>query len=241
LFPIIALAAAVLAAIAIYWLGPYLFGSLSREIIRKGGAGAQVAALTFDDGPDPRYTPRCLDILEAHRVHATFFLLGQKVKLYPDLARQILARGHDVGNHTMTHRHHWMIGPIQAMREVREGSRAILETVGARPRFFRPSFGVMNLFSYWEALRLGQRCVLWSVAAHDWEGGEGGRSAATIAQDVSSRLQAGAVILLHDSGGAPGAPETMLEALPEIIAEAKRRRLRLVNISEMVAGKISEG
>lgn len=225
------LAITAVGAIAAYLLGPYLFGLWSHGITRKGKAGSGQVALTFDDGPDPGYTPRCLEILEAHHVHATFFLVGQQVRRYPDLTRQIRAHGHDVGNHTWSHQHHWLLAPRRAMDEVREGSRAISETIGEPPRYFRPPFGVMNLFSYGEAARLGERCVLWSIAAKDWEGG---RSANMIAGTVCTLLKGGAIVLLHDCGGAEGAPEAMLRALPDIISEAKRRGFRLVALSEMI-------
>ena len=224
-------AIAGMGAMAAYLLGPYLYGLWSRGIIWGGRAGSSQVALTFDDGPDPRYTPRCLEILKAHQIRATFFLVGRQVRRYPDLARQIRADGHDVGNHTWSHQRHWLIVPRRAMEEVREGSMAISEIIGETPRYFRPPFGVMTLSSYREAALLGQRCVLWSIAAKDWEGG---RSASMIAGTVCPRLKDGAIVLLHDSGAARGAPEAMLTALPDIIREAKRRGFRLVPLSEMI-------
>lgn len=227
------LAVAALGALAVYLGGPYAHGLWRHGITRQGGARCRQVALTFDDGPDPRYTPRCLEILKAHGVRATFFLVGQQARRYPDLARRIRADGHDVGNHTWSHQHHWFLGPRRAMDEVREGSRAISEIIGEPSRYFRPSFGVMNLFSYREAARLGERCVLWSITAEDWVGG---RSADTIAATVCPRLKDGSIVLLHDSGGADGAPEAMLGALPDIIGEATRRGFRLVALSEMIGG-----
>jgi peptidoglycan/xylan/chitin deacetylase (PgdA/CDA1 family) len=95
----------------------------------------------------------------------------------------------------------------------------------------------MNVFTYWQARRQRQHCVLWSIIGKDWEGGAGGRSAQTIVETVASSLKNGSIVVLHDSGGAAGAPDTMLAALPEILAEAKRRGLRPVAISEMFDGK----
>lgn len=227
-----------IGAISTYLLGPYLHGLARPGIRRRGSPRSRQVALTFDDGPDPRYTPRCLEILQAHQIHATFFLVGQRVRRHPDLARQIRAHGHDVGNHTWSHRHHWLLAPRGARDEVREGSRAIREILGEPERYFRPPFGVMNLASYREAVRLGERCVLWSIAARDWQAG---CSADAIATRVSTRLRGGAIVLLHDGGGTEGAPEAMLEALPEIIVEAKRREFRLVALSEMTDGRPAGG
>jgi len=234
---LVLLAAAAVLLILGYTEGPYLWGKLARSVVRHGDSAAKEIAITFDDGPDPQYTPRCLDILRSHDVHATFFLIGEKAKRYPDLVRQILARGHDVGSHTWSHQHHWIIGPLKAMREVRQANAELAATIGAMPRYFRPAYGIMNVFSYWQARRQQQRCVLWSVAGNDWEGGAGGRSAKTIADSISGSLENGSIVLLHDSGGADGAPDTMLVALPDIISEAKRRGLRPVAISEMLEKK----
>ena len=221
-------------ATAAYTVGPYVWAICTRQLIRKGDTASSVVALTFDDGPDPQYTPRCLKILKEHGVQATFFLVGRKVELHPELVLQILSEGHDVGNHTWSHRHHWKIGPKDAMQDVRVASNVISEKTGGKLRYFRPSFGVMNLFSYWEARRLGQRCVLWSISSGDWAGGAAGRTAEAIASTVADSLEGGAIILLHDSGGAEGAPQTMLDALPKIIAEARRRGLRPVALREML-------
>lgn len=171
LFGVLALAA--VGATAVYALGPYLQGFRRHRITRRAAAGSTEVALTFDDGPDARYTPRCLDILEQHGVRATFFLVGERVRRHPDLARQIRERGHDVGNHTWSHQHHWCLGPRRSMDEVRGGSRAIAEAIGEAPRYFRPTFGIMNLSTYLASARLGERCVLWSLAARDW--GRGAR------------------------------------------------------------------
>lgn len=228
------LALVLVGGIVIYHLSPYLWGFWCHRITRNGDTSSGKVALTFDDGPDPRYTPRCLEILKAHQVHAAFFLVGRKVTRYPELAREIRVRGHDVGNHTLGHRHHWLLLPQKAKAEVREGARAITEAVGQPPRFFRPPYGEMNLFGYREALRLRERCVFWSFPVRDWRRG---RSVDWIVKRVSSRLRAGAIILLHDSGGAEGAPAVMLEALPGIIHEVRRHGLEFVSLSEIMNGR----
>jgi peptidoglycan/xylan/chitin deacetylase (PgdA/CDA1 family) len=223
--------------IAVYTIGPYAWGLSLRKVIWRGNSRGSRIAITFDDGPDPRYTPRCLEVLKAHSVRATFFVIGEKVKMHPDLVRQIVAQGHDVGSHTWSHQHHWSIGPVKSMQDVQKGNAEVAAAIGHTPGYFRPSYGLMNFFTYWQARRQRQRCVLWSIAGKDWQGGAGGRTAETIVATVSSSLKNGSIVLLHDSGGAQGAPETMLAALPEILSEAKRRGLRPVPISEMFEGK----
>ena len=106
-----------------------------------------------------------------------------------------------------------------------------MEVIGEPTRFFRPPFGEINVFSFREAVRLEERCVLWSIVAKDWQRG---RSAGWIARRVTSRLRGGAIVLLHDGGRTEGAPEVMLKALPNIIHEAKRQGFQLVSLSEMI-------
>lgn len=221
------------AGVSIYHVGPYLLGHRTRGIALRGDASSRKVALTFDDGPDPRYTPRCLEILAAHGVKGAFFLIGRKVRQYPGLAREIAACGHDVGNHTWSHRRHWILSPEKARVEVREGARAITEVLGAPPRLFRPPWGQMNLFTFLEAVRLEERCVFWSLPARDYRRG---LSPGWIVTRVARRLRGGAIVLLHDSGGPEGAPGVMVEALPGIIREAKRQGFQLVPVGEMLDG-----
>lgn len=220
--------------IALYHLGPYGLGVLSSRIIRRGNPASRMVALTFDDGPDPRYTPRCLEILSTYGIRACFFLVGERVRRYPVLAREIRAQGHEVGNHTWSHRSQWFLSPRRTKLEVREGAEAISEVLGERPCFFRPPHGRMNLIGYQEATALGERCVLWSLSAQDWRRG---RSPAWITKRVMARLQGGDIVLLHDGGEVEGAPEAMLGALPEIIRGARQRGFDLVPLREMMVGK----
>jgi peptidoglycan/xylan/chitin deacetylase (PgdA/CDA1 family) len=226
------LIAAGLAGVA-YLTSPYVAGSLARRVVWSGDRRSRKVAITFDDGPDPRYTPRCLEILRSHGVRATFFLVGEQVQQRPELAREIKRCGHDIGNHTWSHRRHWLLTPATARAEVRRAADAIREAVGAPPRFFRPAYGAMNIFTYCEARRLGELCVMWSLPARDWRHG---RTADGLVERVGQRLRGGSIVLLHDSRGAPGAPAVMLEALPGILAEVKRQQFEPVTVSEMLDG-----
>src|SRR5690606_11861693 len=97
--------------------------------------------LTFDDGPDPRWTPQILDILAAHDAPATFFALGCHARSQPELLRRVRAEGHAVGNHTYSHRHPWKMLARRARAEVRDGAAAIAAVLGERPRHYRPPHG----------------------------------------------------------------------------------------------------
>ncbi len=226
------LAASGAGGITLYHLSPYGLGFFSSRIIRRGNAKPWMVALTFDDGPDPRYTPRCLEILSTYGVRASFFLVGERATRHPALVWEIWAQGHDVGNHTWSHQRHWWLSPRRTRLEVRKGAEALSEVLGERPRFFRPPHGQMNVIGYREAIALGEWCVLWSLSAQDWRRG---RSPAWIARRVTARLQGGDIVLLHDGGEVEGAQEAMLAALPEIIREARNRGFHPVPLREMVA------
>src|SRR5262249_54954388 len=127
---------------ATYTWGSYLFGPWS---IWRGRKSERLAALTFDDGPDAEHTPRVLDILRRERVTATFFLIGRRAAAAPDVARRIVGEGHELGNHTWSHRSLWLLGPRDTEREIVQGHEAIDRAAGSAPRFFRAPWGMTNL------------------------------------------------------------------------------------------------
>ncbi|HTU64135.1 MAG TPA: polysaccharide deacetylase family protein, partial [Polyangiales bacterium] len=94
--------------------------------------------LTFDDGPDPEWTPRVLNVLDKEGVKATFFAIGQQAQQTPDLVRRIHDAGHAVGNHTFSHRHPWFMSQRTARAQVRDGANAISDVLGVEPKFYRP-------------------------------------------------------------------------------------------------------
>lgn len=178
--------------------------------------------LTFDDGPDPRWTPRVLDVLDAHRAPATFFTIGCAARQHPALLRRIAASGHRIGNHTWSHRHPWMMSSREAQREVRDGAAAIADTIGLPPHAFRPPHGRLRQCMIDEAERGGQRMLLWSKSAIDW--GPFG-SAARIGARLN-RVRAGDVILMHDGRWRINRPSELLETLPAFLDALAPRGLR---------------
>lgn len=194
------------------------------------------AALTFDDGPHPDYTERFLEALQGSR--ATFFVLGSSVRRWPHLARAIVEAGHEVACHGYTHRTMTRTGPLATVRELREGRAAILEATGVAPLFYRPAYGRFNLASWIEAPRLGMRRTMWSAGAADWRIDS---TPELIARRILQASRPGAVLLLHDADGDPGAPENTLRALPEILDGLRARGLHAVTLSELVRGRVSAG
>lgn len=159
------------------------------------GDGNNHVWLTIDDGPDPHDTDEVLDVLDELDARATFFLIGERVRAHPELARRMVERGHDVGNHTMTHpeRAFWAFGPGGARRELADCQAAIEDATGVSPRWFRAPVGFENPFVSAEVEKLGLRSVVWSARGYDGVNGDPQQAVRRIAPDVRS----GAIILTH--------------------------------------------
>jgi peptidoglycan/xylan/chitin deacetylase (PgdA/CDA1 family) len=221
-------------AVLVYW--GVRFASVSFIRDRLGGlllsrveTTESVIALTFDDGPDEAFTERFLKALNGERV--TFFVLGKNVRQWPHLAKAMTDGGHELACHGDSHRTMTRLTPRTTLRELRCTRSAIEEATGTQPRFFRPPYGRFNLVSWIESERLGMRRTLWTAGARDWE------IEATpelITERVLQAARPGAIILLHDSDGDPGAPEHTLTALPGILDGLREMGLRTVTLSELV-------
>ena len=160
-------------------------------------------ALTYDDGPNDPWTGRLLDLLEQHRVRATFFLIGRHIRQRPDLVREIHAGGHLIGNHTVTHP--WLA--LHSPRRVREelaGCNAAIEDITGQPvRFLRPPHGARRPDVLRIARSLGLTPVLWNAMGFDWRPGiVAARIAAHLERGIARnrRRARGSNLLLHDGG-----------------------------------------
>ena len=182
----------------------------------KAVGSDSVLYLTFDDGPNPRWTPEILNVLARHGAHATFFALGQEAAKYPELVRDILAQGHNIGHHSWDH-------PLMAgmdhdalMEQIWRTDEALGGDVSA---FLRPPYGVIDDASRALVEELGLRIVLWDIDPRDWmaDGAE------AIAQQVLRQAAPGRIVVLHDGGGYRG--ETV-QALEIMLAELGQRGYR---------------
>jgi len=141
-----------------------LFG---RTICRTNSA--RKLALTFDDGPNPAITPKLLDLLDRHNAKATFFLIGRYVRECPELVKETIARGHSVGNHTELHPNLFLLNSMKVRVELRLCHDAILNAIGAAPKWFRPPYGMRNPWVIPAARELGYRTVMWTLIPGDWQ------------------------------------------------------------------------
>lgn len=183
-------------------------------------------AITFDDGPDPVYTPEILNILARYQVPATFFVVGEKAVKHPELIQQILAQGHQLGLHCQRHLHAWALNPRRTFHLWDEGAANLENLTGQRVELIRPPWGTFNLALWYWLKRNKRRAVLWSAEGHDWLKK---RSPWQIASRVLKRTKPGVIIVLHDSGGELRAPENTIQALPILCQKIKEEeKLRVL-------------
>jgi peptidoglycan-N-acetylglucosamine deacetylase len=197
----------------------------------RGPVGRRQVSLTFDDGPDPDATPRLLRLLAARGARATFFLIGERAVRHPDLVRELLAEGHEVGNHTWRHRNAWFLGPRATQAEIVGGAKVLAEIIGETPRLFRPPWGIVNVPALRIARRAGYTTVLWSIQP------EGAWVSPPDDQLRYCRrfLHDGAIIDLHDAPGLPGAPERLLRLMPGLLDLVADRDYATVPVGTLLA------
>ena len=213
----------------------------SGYVIRRAGDRPGLVALTFDDGPDPEWTPRILDILKQEKVPASFFIIGSNGQAHPELVRRIVASGHDIGNHTFTHPNLGEIPGRVTDLELNATERLIESLTGRSTTLFRPPyFGDAEPTTPDEvepivrAKALGYLTVGLHVDPDDWALPGASEIVRRTIQGVTSKSddadQRGQVVLLHDGGGDRS---QTVEALPQLIHELRARGYRFVTVSEL--------
>jgi len=210
------------------WLGPN-WTHLPAQSAERGDI-----AITIDDGPDPEVTPRVLEVLAAFDARASFFCVGERVSRHPDIAREIVRRGHSVENHSQRHRHSFsLLGPKGMAAEIEEAQQSIARVTGQSPRFFRAPAGLRNPFLEPILKRLKLQLASWTRRGFDTVNAD--------SEDVYRRLErslaGGDILLLHDGhaararAGAPAAgTPVILEVLPRLLETLNRRHLRPITL-----------
>ena len=199
---------------------------------RLTGAGkGGTVALTFDDGPDPRMTPALLDALSELSWPATFFMLGASASAHPDLARLVVAKGHDAGVHGLDHDRLLRMSPTRTMRELRVAFQSITQSTGVAPRWFRPTYGALSAASLVACAALRIRPVLWTAESGDWK--EENDEVAMCASVMTSAA-GGGTVLFHDAvqPRAGHGSDSTVRALHLLRAEFDRRGLQVVPLAE---------
>ncbi len=184
------------------------------EVYRSAKTDSMQIAITFDDGPHPRLTPEILDILDRYGVKATFFMVGVNVENYPETAKEVILRGHEVGNHTYSHHVMWDLSENDVERELVGCEERLEELCEYRPHLFRPPQGAINERIEHCSSVNDYKLILWSLDTRDWEN----KNTEEIVERVLSSISPGDIILMHDYIGTHSkTPEALEILLPRLI------------------------
>ncbi|MBU5267686.1 polysaccharide deacetylase family protein [Virgibacillus proomii] len=204
---------------------------ITQKELKKSFTHGKYIALTFDDGPSPQGTPQILKTLKEYDAKATFFMLGNQVDYYPDLARKVIEDGHEIGNHTRSHPNLSKMSEAYIKKELEYTNEKIEEVTGVTPRLIRPPYGIYNDNVVECAKENNQSIILWSVDTLDWKN----RNGSAIQKIVQNESTPGAIVLLHDIHS------TTADALPKLLKTLKQAGYQFITVSQLLDWKEKEG
>ena len=184
-------------------------------------------ALTFDDGPHPRYTERIIKILEKYNVKATFFVIGVNIENYPGILRKISEAGHEIGNHSYSHHNVKNYDISKTETEIKKCEEIIISETGVSPKLFRPPQGARNQVTDETAKGLGYSVILWSIDTLDWKN----NPPDCITNVICKNIRGGDIILMHDY---TSGQNTTCVALEEFIPILLKKGYEFVTVSELI-------
>jgi peptidoglycan/xylan/chitin deacetylase (PgdA/CDA1 family) len=205
----------------------------NHKLITKGTTKEKLVALTIDDGPDPRFTPEVLDIMKRYHVPATFFVVGQSCKKYPDLIKRELAEGNEIENHTYTHPDLSKDNALRTEEEILKDQEVILHLTNRMPVYFRPPKRLFTNETVDIAEANGYRVVLWSICVEH----QACKTVSDMANRVIKAAKPGIIILTHD--GRLDRSRSV-EALPMIIEGYQKKGYRFVRLDELLKNQSSK-
>ncbi len=183
-------------------------------------------AMTFDDGPSQKLTPELLEILAAHHIHATFFVIGQNVERAPEILQRAVREGHEIGNHSWSHPAFGKMADAAVRREIQKTDDAIRAAMGHSPLLLRPPYGSITARQkQWIHSEFGYRIILWDVDPLDWK--RPGSSVVT--SRIVRETRPGSIILSHDIH--PGT----IQAMPQTFDQLQAKGFKFVTVSELIA------
>ncbi len=201
---------------------------IKNEMIYMGDSSKKRIALTFDDGPEDTYTPQILEILREKGVKATFFVVGERVKEYPERLKQMYREGHAIGNHTWDHPHLPELTDEQMNESIQSTTAEIEKIIGFKPDLFRPPYGEIEDRQAELLTKQGYRSIMWTADTKDWSGVSAEEIVSRVKQDASP----GAIVLQHNYH-VEGKFETV-KALPEIIDELRAQGYEFVTVPTLL-------
>ncbi len=221
---------AILAATTLMSVAAASVAAEDPEPCRRHENSEGLIALTFDDGPHPKYTEEILDVLEEYGVKATFFVVGSNAEAHPEIVVRELEAGHEIGNHTYSHPHLTKIDSDELFREMERTEKILMEITSCRPKLFRPPEGVYSQTVSATLKKLEYIPVLWTVDTNDWKR----PSAEDIAETVIKNTEPGVIILCHDFvSGKSNTPAALRIFLPKLLEQG----YRFVTVSELLASE----
>ncbi|MCE5315185.1 MAG: polysaccharide deacetylase family protein [Armatimonadota bacterium] len=202
------------------------------EVVYCVPTDQKLVALTFDDGPHPKFTPQILDILDRYHVKATFFMVGKEMVRYPGVVKDVVKRGHVIGNHTYSHPHDIELDThAQVVSELEKCAQVIEKLTGARAHLFRPPRGLVDGTVFQAANENGYRVILWTVCAdhHD------APTPQLMAKRVLQHIRPGGIVLIHD--GMNGIRYKDVAATKLIISELVGQGYKFVTVPELIKAR----
>ncbi|MFL0195416.1 polysaccharide deacetylase family protein [Clostridium sp. WILCCON 0269] len=213
-----------------YTIAPSLYyRSFSNKIIKKAPTKGNVIALTFDDGPNPEYTPKLLDVLKKNDIKCTFFVLAENAQKYPDIIKRIESEGHYIGLHSLKHMNAIFSSPYQTRKNFSEALN-IMDHLGIKIKFFRPPWGIFNPLTYYYANANNLKIILWSIHAMDWSRWV---TEDYIKKKLINNIKSGDIILLHDGRGSKNSPTKTIRALQTVLPVLKRKGYRFILVKDL--------
>jgi peptidoglycan/xylan/chitin deacetylase (PgdA/CDA1 family) len=188
-------------------------------------------AITFDDGPSATLTPKLLDLLAAHRIKATFFVIGENVAEHPDIVARAAREGHEIANHSWSHPNLAKMSDEGVRRQLRQTDEAIKSATGTRPTLLRPPYGsITEREKRWIHDEFGYQIVLWDVDPYDWKR----PGPAVVRNRILQETRPGSIVLSHDIH--PGT----IEAMPSTFDALKAKGFKFATVSELIRAAVIE-
>jgi peptidoglycan/xylan/chitin deacetylase (PgdA/CDA1 family) len=183
-------------------------------------------AMTFDDGPNEKLTPELLEILAAHHIHATFFVIGENAERHPEILQRAVREGHEIGSHSWSHPAFAKMSDAAVRRELQKTDDVIRAAIGSRPTLMRPPYGSITARQkQWIHAEFGYRIILWDVDPLDWKR----PGALVVTNRIVRETRPGSIILSHDIH--PGT----IEAMPATFDQLQAKGFKFVTVSELIA------
>lgn len=182
-------------------------------------------ALTFDDGPNQKLTPRLLDLLAENHIHVTFFVVGENAAEYPEILQRAVREGHDIGNHTWSHPNLAKMSDENVRSQIKRTEEAITNAIGSRPTLFRPPYGSVTAhqkrFIHDE---LGYEIILWEVDPLDWKN----PGPNVVTSRILKETRPGSIVLAHDIHA------QTIQAMPATLTELEAKGFKFVTVSQLL-------